>query len=110
MGYKETVRDFDRTILLTVNSLLETQAKASWEARDGEVKAAEEKGFEVGREQGEKEGIRKLVDYFSRQWMGAAKGMLIYEISDKDRDLLEEGIVPSSKKEGQGINKEVGND
>lgn len=40
-------------------------------------------------------GIREVVDYFSRHWMGATKGMLIYEIPDKDRDLLEDGIVPN---------------
>jgi len=41
-----------------------------------------------------KAGIRATVGYFSKHWMGAARGMLLYEISDKDRMLLEDGILP----------------
>lgn len=42
-------------------------------------------------------GIREVVDYFSRHWMGQTRGMLLYEIPTKDRDLLEDGIVPNQE-------------
>ena len=41
-----------------------------------------------------KAGIQKVVDYFSRHWMGQTRQMMLYEIPAKDRDLLEDGIIP----------------
>jgi len=47
-------------------------------------------------------GIREVVNYYSRHWMGQTRGMLLYEIPSKDRDLLEDGIVPKGKEDNEG--------
>ena len=45
-------------------------------------------------EEGFKAGVAQTLDYFSRHWMGCTKGMMLYEIPEKDRDLLGNGIIP----------------
>ena len=99
-------------------NIAEAQAKLTWDIAE---KAGYEKGvkaqktprtdleceladeefrreFRIARKDTDMEmykaGIQKVVDYFSRHWMGQTRQMMLYEIPAKDRDLLEDGIIP----------------
>ena len=84
--YKETVRSDEQSdelidrnsahpLGMWIKLVKEAQAKLTWDIA-------------------EKAGIKKVVDYFSRHWMGQTRQMMLYEIPAKDRDLLEDGIIP----------------
>jgi len=38
--------------------------------------------------------VWKVAMWLSKRWMGATRGRLIYEISVKERELLEQGVIP----------------